>query len=123
VAGTSRRVLFVYPPGLEGHEERLQVFSAFLRRHGLQPGHLAFQLHAYASARVLVESLRQAGADVTRVELVQALEALRDFDTGVSPRVTFGVDQRVGVQGAQLVRVSPESGRLQSASPWISLSP
>ncbi|AKJ01634.1 ABC-type branched-subunit amino acid transport system substrate-binding protein [Archangium gephyra] len=123
VAGASQRVRFVYPPGLEGDEERHRVLSAFLGRHGLRPGNEALQRHAYAAARVLVEALRRAGTDVTRAELVHVLESMRDIDTGVTPPVTFGVDRRVGVRGAQLVRVEPEGGRLQAASPWIPLSP
>ena len=90
VEGSSAQVLFVYPPGVEGYEAGLEEFSAFLGSHGLRPGHVAFQLQAYASARVLVESLRRAGAELTRADLIQALESLRDFDTGAAPPVTFG---------------------------------
>jgi ABC-type branched-subunit amino acid transport system substrate-binding protein len=121
--GSRAQVRFVSPPGVEGHEAGLGEFSTFMSRHGLRPGHVAFQLQAYAAARVLAEALRRAGADLTRADLIQALESLRDFDTGVAPPVTFGVDRRVGVQGAQLVRVDSASGLLQAASPWLALSP
>lgn len=123
VAGSTLPVLFVYPPGVEGREAHLRAFSAFLQRHGLRPRHVAFQLGAYAAARVLVEALRRSGADVTRADLMLRLEELRDFDTGVTPPVTFGVNRRVGVQGAQLVRLDAEGGQLEAASPWIPLSP
>ncbi|HSP76990.1 MAG TPA: ABC transporter substrate-binding protein, partial [Myxococcaceae bacterium] len=123
VAGSSHPVLFVYPPGIAGREDHLRTFSSFLRRHGLRPRHVAFQLNAYAAAQVLLEALRRTGADVTRADLLLQLEELRDFDTGVTPRVTFGVNRRVGVQGAQLVRLNPESGLLEAASPWVPLSP
>ncbi|WNG55785.1 ABC transporter substrate-binding protein [Archangium gephyra] len=123
VAGANRHVRFIYPPGLDSDEERRRVLSAFLGRHGLRTGHEALQRHAYAAARVLVEALRRAGSDVTRAELVHVLESMRDFDTGVTQPVTFGVDRRVGVRGAQLVRVEPVGGQLQAASPWIPLSP
>ncbi len=123
VAGSSHPVLFIYPPGVEAREEHLRTFSAFLQRHGLRPRHVAFQLNAYAAAQVLLEALRRTGADVTRADLLLHLEELRDFDTGVTPQVTFGVNRRVGVQGAQLVRLNPENGLLEAASPWVPLSP
>ncbi|MFE8595489.1 ABC transporter substrate-binding protein [Archangium violaceum] len=123
VAGSTLPVLFVYPPGVENREAHLRSFSAFLQRHGLKPRHVASQLGAYAASRVLVEALRRSGADVTRADLMLRMEELRDFDTGVTPPVTFGVNRRVGVQGAQLVRLDAASGRLEAASPWISLSP
>ncbi len=123
VAGQSRPVFFVYPPGLEGREAHLRTFAAFLERHQLPPRHVAFQVGAYAAVQVLAEGLRRSGAEVTRADLVLRLESLRDFDTGVTPPVTFGVNRRVGVQGAQLVRLDAPSGRMEAASPWISLSP
>ncbi len=123
VEGSTLPVFFVYPPGVNGREAHLRTFSAFLQRHELRPRHVAFQLGAYAASQVLVEALRRSGADVTRADLMMRLEELRDFDTGVTPAVTFGVNRRVGVQGAQLVRVDAESGRLEAASPWIPLSP
>ncbi|WP_232293194.1 ABC transporter substrate-binding protein [Stigmatella aurantiaca] len=123
VTGGPLPLFFVYPPGVEAREDHLRAFTAFLERHGLRPRHTAFQLGAYAASRVLVEALRRSGADVTRADLMLHLEALRDFDTGVTPPVTFGVNRRVGVQGAQLVRLDAASGRWEAASPWIPLSP
>lgn len=122
VGGRAGRVRFLYPAGLGERAPDLKAFAAFMERHGLEPGHTGFQLGAYAAARVLVEALTRTGADVTRAGLVQQLEALRDFDTGVSPPVTFGVNRRVGVQGAQLAALDA-TGRLTAVSDWVELSP
>jgi ABC-type branched-subunit amino acid transport system substrate-binding protein len=123
VGSSAGRVRFVYPAGLGARAPDLKAFAAFMERHGLEPGHTAFQLGAYAAARVLVEALTRTGADVTRASLVEHLEALRDFDTGVSPPVTFGINRRVGVQGAQLAELEVATGRLVAASEWIPLTP
>ncbi|NOK06991.1 ABC transporter substrate-binding protein, partial [Myxococcus xanthus] len=119
-AGSAR---FVYPAGLGARAPDLKAFAAFMERHGLEPGHTAFQFGAYAAARVLVEALTRTGADVTRASLVQHLEALRDFDTGVSPPVTFGINRRVGVQGAQFAALDVATGGLVAASEWTPLTP
>lgn len=63
------------------------------------------------------------GAGSPRARLVQHLEALRDFDTGVSPPVTFGINRRVGVQGAQGAALDVATGGLVAASEWIPLTP
>ncbi|MCY1023593.1 ABC transporter substrate-binding protein [Pyxidicoccus sp. MSG2] len=123
VGSSAGSVRFVYPAGLGARAPDLKTFAAFMERHGLEPGHTAFQLGAYAAARVLVEALTRTGADVTRASLVQHLEALRDFDTGVSPPVTFGINRRVGVQGAQLAALDVATGGLVAASEWIPLTP
>ncbi|NNB97496.1 ABC transporter substrate-binding protein [Corallococcus exiguus] len=120
---TEGQVTFLSPVGLGEHAPDLEALTAFMDRHGLKPGHTAFQLGAYAAARVLVEAVTRAGADLTRASLQQQLESLRDFDTGVSPPVSFGVNRRVGVQGAQLATLEAATGRLRAASDWIPLSP
>ncbi|MCP3100500.1 ABC transporter substrate-binding protein [Myxococcus sp. K15C18031901] len=123
VGASAHRVRFLYPAGLGPHAPDLKAFADFMEKHRLQPSHMGFQLGAYAAARVLVEALTRTGAEVTRAGLVQQLEALRDFDTGVSPPVTFGVNRRVGVQGGQLAALDATTGQLTAASDWIPLSP
>lgn len=123
VADAPERVLFVYPGGLGDRAPRMDGFSTFMQRHGLEPRHPAFQLGAYAAARVLVEALSRMGADVARADLQLRLEALRDFETGVSPPVSFGLQRRTGVQGAQLARLDAKTGQFVPASEWIPLSP
>jgi branched-chain amino acid transport system substrate-binding protein len=54
--------------------------------------------NGYVSAMVLVEGIRLAGNELTRESLAAALETMEDFDTGgLSPNVTFGPDDRIGV--------------------------
>jgi ABC-type branched-subunit amino acid transport system substrate-binding protein len=117
------RVLFLSSVGLGEHAPDLKELGAFMDRHGLKPGHTAYQLGAYAAARVFVEAVTRAGADLTRASLRQHLESLRDFDTGASPPVSFGANRRVGVLGAQLSKVDGTTGQLVAASDWIPLSP
>ncbi|WP_235685992.1 MULTISPECIES: ABC transporter substrate-binding protein [Corallococcus] len=117
------RLTFLSPVGLGARAPDMEVLTAFMDRHGLKPAHPAFQLGAYAAARVFVEAVTRAGADLTRAGLQLQLEALRDFDTGVSPPVSFGANRRVGVQGAQLAKMDAATGRLVAASDWIPLSP
>ena len=71
--------------------------------------HVASQLSAVAAAKVFAEALRLAGRELTRDALVSALEGLRDFDTGLTPRVSFGPGRRVGAAGAYVLTVDTES--------------
>ncbi|NTX67544.1 ABC transporter substrate-binding protein [Myxococcus sp. CA051A] len=123
VGASTARIHFLYPAGLGERAPELKDFVAFMKRHGLAPGHSSFQFGAYAAARVLVEALTRTGAEVTRASLTQQLEALRDFDTGVSPPVTFGVNRRVGIQGGQLAALDPTTNQLVAASDWMPLTP
>ncbi|HYO59966.1 ABC transporter substrate-binding protein [Archangium sp.] len=94
------QVRFIHPSApVEGRESGRQELETFLWRHGLAPRNLAWQMNAYASARLLVEALRRSGADVSRAGLVAALESFQDVDTGVTGHVTFGSQGRVGLLG------------------------
>lgn len=73
------------------------------------------QLAALASAELLEEGLRQAGRDVSREKLIVALEGLYDHETGLTPRMSFGPNRRVGARGAYVLTV--EGGR--SSEEWI----
>jgi ABC-type branched-subunit amino acid transport system substrate-binding protein len=118
------RVRFIHPsPPVEGRESGLQEFESFLRRHGLAPRNLAWQMNAYASARLLVEALRRSGADVSRAGLVSALESFQDVDTGVTGPVTFGSQGRVGLRGGFIVRTGEGPQELTPLSDWLALSP
>ncbi|MFL5355911.1 ABC transporter substrate-binding protein [Archangium sp.] len=126
--GTAARaweqVRFVQPsPPAEEHAAGIQEFESFLRRHTLAPGNLAFQMNAYASARLLVEALRRSGADLNRAGLVSALESFQDVDTGVTGPITFGSQGRVGLRGGFIVRWGADSWELTPLSDWIALSP
>ncbi|MGH9245440.1 MAG: ABC transporter substrate-binding protein [Acidimicrobiales bacterium] len=54
--------------------------------------------NGYVSAMVLVEGLERAGDELTRASLADALETIEDLETeGLSPNVTFGPDDRIGI--------------------------
>lgn len=78
---------------------------------------------ARASAMILIEALKRAGAHPTRERLLAALEGLRGFDTGDSFPLSFARNRRVGIHGAVLVRLDPATGAAARASEWIEVAP
>ena len=54
---------------------------------------------------MLIEGLRDAGKTLTREKLVESLEELYRFDTGVTPPLTYGPNRRVGARGAHIMQV------------------
>ena len=99
----------------------LQAFRGLQESQGLPRRHLAAQTSAYAAAEVLVEALKRSGRDVSRESLLQALERLVDFNTGVTPGVTYGPLRRVGVLGAHIVGLDPQSRAFRPTGVWVSL--
>jgi ABC-type branched-subunit amino acid transport system substrate-binding protein len=102
----SRRVYLAYPfvPGdwtAEGRAALQQV----RQRSGLKGGHAVQQVGAFSSMLLLSEGIKQAGRDASREKLLAALEGLHDFATGLTPPMSFGPGQRMGLRGAHIVTV------------------
>jgi len=97
----------------------LSEFRALLEKYRVEPRHTAAQLSAFAAARVFVEGLQRAGRDLTRERLLTALEGLYEFETGVTPRLTFGPNRRVGAAGAYVMTIDPQKKEFTPASGWV----
>lgn len=81
----------------------LAELRALEERHKFAPGHTASKLNAFAAAKIFTEALKRAGRDLSREKLIKALEGLYEYDTGVTPSITFGPNRRVGSLGSYVV--------------------
>jgi len=79
------------------------------------------QIAAYTAAKITVEGLERAGRNLSREELVLALEGVKDYHPGLVPPVSFGPDRRIGALGAHIVRVDLAAGRFDESTQWIGL--
>ena len=95
-------------------------FEALAQKYKFPQGHLTAELSAYCASEVLVEGLTLAGRDLTRGRLIDALETLFEFSTGLTPRITFGPNRHVGALGAYIVTVDREGKRFVPVSGWLS---
>jgi ABC-type branched-subunit amino acid transport system substrate-binding protein len=94
-------------------------WGALREKHKLSQRHVASQLASLAAAKVFVEGLKRAGQDLSRERLLLALEGLYDFETAVSPRLTFGPNRRLGADGAHILTVDPEKKEYAPAAGWV----
>ncbi|HEX8633932.1 MAG TPA: ABC transporter substrate-binding protein [Pyrinomonadaceae bacterium] len=99
----------------------LQNLRALAAKYKLPQSHVAAQISAYVSAQLLVEGLKRAGRDLSREKLIAALEGLYEFDTGLTPPLTYGANRRVGAAGAYIVSVDREQKQFAPASGWIGI--
>jgi ABC-type branched-subunit amino acid transport system substrate-binding protein len=93
---------------------------ALASKYKFEVRHTAAQLTALAAAKVLAEGLKRGGRDLSREKLVTALEGFYDYDTGLTPRLTFGPNRRVGAAGAYVVQIDPVKQEFVPASGWVS---
>ncbi|HEX2271550.1 MAG TPA: ABC transporter substrate-binding protein [Pyrinomonadaceae bacterium] len=99
--------------------EGMAEFRALHEKYKFAPRHTASQLSAFAAAKVFVEALTRAGKDLSREKLVNTLEGFYEYDTGATPRITFGPNRRVGAAGAHVVSIDVVEKEFAKASGWI----
>jgi ABC-type branched-subunit amino acid transport system substrate-binding protein len=115
----SRRVFLAYPfvPSdwtLAGRLALTQV----RQRQGLGGQHAMLQVGAFSSMLLFSEGMKQAGRDASREKLISALEGLHDFDTGLTPLISFGPGRRLGLRGAHIVTVDLPGQRFYLVAPY-----
>ncbi|HEX2269418.1 MAG TPA: hypothetical protein VHH35_07785, partial [Pyrinomonadaceae bacterium] len=72
-------------------------------KYKLPARHIASKLNAFAAAKIFTEALKRAGRDLSREKLITSLESLYEYDTGVTPSITFGPNRRIGSMGSYVV--------------------
>jgi ABC-type branched-subunit amino acid transport system substrate-binding protein len=117
----TKKVFLAFPtvPG-DVTTDGLAEYRALAEKYKLPSQHTASQLAALAAAKTFVEGLKRTGADLSREQLVTALEGLYDYDTGLTPKLVFGPNRRVGAAGAYVITINSETKELVSASGWVS---
>ena len=118
-SGFSRRVFLAYPfvPSdwtMTGRTALTQLRE----RQRLGGEHAVLQVGAYSSMLLLSEGMKQAGRDASREKLINALEGLHDFDTGLTPLISFGPGRRLGLNGAHVVTVDLPDQRFYLVAPY-----
>lgn len=73
-------------------------------------------LEGFLNAKLMVEILRRLGDQPDRNKLEEAIFTIRNFDLGISERVSFGPDRRQGLQ--QVYYTVVESGRFVTLESW-----
>ena len=119
-ASFSRKVFLSFPT-VPGDVKTLGIaeYGTLMEKYKLQPKHTAAQLAALAAAKVFVEALKRAGADLSREQLITALESLYDYETELTPKLIFGPNRRVGAAGAYVITIDSEKKEFVSASGWV----
>jgi ABC-type branched-subunit amino acid transport system substrate-binding protein len=118
----SGRVLLAYASlptdfTAEGTAEFEKLHDEF----GIDYAYSIAQISAYTAARIMVEGLRRADRNLSREQLVSAMESMDGFHPGLVPPVSYGPDRRVGTLGGHIVRADLVNGQFEENTQWIAL--
>ena len=115
----SQRVFLAYPfvPD-DWTEQGMATLAGLQQRQGLDARQASLQVNTLCALKLLSEALKQMGRDASREQLVAALEALHDVDTGLTPSLGFGPGKRQGMAGAHVVAVTLPGPRFTAVAPY-----
>lgn len=92
---------------LDSRDPLVQKFVAdFTKQTGKPPG--KFEELGWVQAELMVKALQDSKA-LTRSCLMEALENIKDFKTGILPAISFGPEKRQGVNAVGLVQIKGET--------------
>ncbi len=74
---------------------------------------------AYAAGLLLVEALERAGHDLSRRKLIDTLEAVQGFDTGLLPPLSYNADRRIGSLGGFVLGIAPDGSGLRPLGGYL----
>jgi ABC-type branched-subunit amino acid transport system substrate-binding protein len=134
-SGSAGKEVFDSPTGFDGKlffsfptspadqsAEGIREFRALSEKYKLPTHHLAIQVSTYSAAKILVEVMKRVGKDLSRERLIQALDGLYEYQTGLTPAITYGPNRRIGALGAYVVTVDLKDKKFSPVGGWINLN-
>jgi hypothetical protein len=100
---SGQRVFLAFGPGLRSDELN-------------EPSRLLWD-RATASASLFIEALKTAGHGVSRASLLEALEGVREAQTNLPLRISFGPNRRVGTSYVRMMTIDRVSRKIESIPP------
>jgi len=117
------KIFFTLPASpTDQKPDALSEFRALAEKYKLPQKHLAAQITAYSSAKVLVEGLKRAGKELSREKLIQSLEGLYQYSTGLTPPISYGPNRRIGAMGAYIVVMDLKEKRFVPVTGWVEIN-
>ncbi len=86
-AGEGTVITQVVPPVNRTDLPTVALYQKALKKSSPEAQPNFVSLEGFVDAMVLVEGLKRAGRDLTREKLVDAIEAIQDFDMGLGPQL------------------------------------
>jgi ABC-type branched-subunit amino acid transport system substrate-binding protein len=88
--------IFLSSPPSSQDQSNANEFFQLVKRNNLTTEHLTMQALAYSAAKLLVEGLQKTGQALSRKKLVDNIEHIYQFDTGLLPSLSYSSNRHIG---------------------------
>ncbi len=95
--------IFLSSPAASQNQSNAEDFFRLIKQNNLSTHHLTAQAVTYSAAKLLVEGLQKTGRELSRKKLVQSIEHIYQFDTGLLPALSYGANRHIGSVDVSIV--------------------
>jgi len=94
------------------------VFYRLVKKYGISNRYSSFLASAFAGTRLMEEGMKRAGRGMTRARLIKEVGGLWQFETGMTPNLTYNENRRTGLTGAVILRIDPAKKQYSALEEW-----
>ena len=77
----------------------------------------SYSMHGYLAGKLFAETLKRTGGKTDEASIVAALEAMKDYDTGLMAPLTFSKDRHAGALSGAIMKA--ENGKWKIITGWL----
>lgn len=120
--GFDNRFFLAYPTLAHDISDKgRSEYQRLAETYELPQDHVQAQISALAAIKLFEEGLRGTGRNLSRMRLVEALEHLYRYETGLTPPLTYGPNRRVGARGAWILAIDLANRKSVPVGQWHEL--
>jgi len=106
-----------YPDPNESEAPGVVTYRKLMRKHFPGRELNRYSLYGYVFGKIVVEGLERAGRELTRVRFLDAMESIRDWDSGgILPAVSFSAEDHHAQSAGFICELV--DGRFEARSGW-----
>jgi ABC-type branched-subunit amino acid transport system substrate-binding protein len=107
-----------YPDPESAEGAGLDEYRGLMKKYFPEHRFNRYSLYGYVFGKLIVEGLERAGRDLTRESFLDAMESIRDWDSGgILPEVSFGPTDHHAQSAGFLCELV--NGKFEPRTPWI----
>ena len=119
----SGRIFLTNPSLPSDYDKRsLKEFQQLLNKYKIPKFYQVQAIYYLATVKVFVEGLQRSGQKLSRTRLIESLQGLNNFETGLTPKISFGPNRRTGSLGTYILEVDLEKRRFKPEAIWVRLN-
>jgi len=113
--------LSLWPDPVNSQDPAVREYREIVEKYGKDRDKTPnrYSLFGYYYAKLFVEGLKRAGKNLTRESYITALEGIKDWESGITPPVSFSATDHLAQDSGFMVEV--QQGIFRPISGWMTL--